>query len=206
MNYEGAELAARRESLNLTLDDVARTTRIPRKYLEALESGEEDVIPVGPYRSAYLRAYREQLGLDPDGVIAPATRRRSALVPLRLLQTVAFVCVLVAVIVGLREVWLLAKVEDARQAATADIPDQDLRVVANYTAFVRVTVDGDEAFARQLPGGASQLFVARDRIEVELVAAESARLWWNGEPISPQGRQDAPRKLIFVDDVGRAAE
>ena len=56
------ELRHERERRGWTLDDVASRTRIPRPYLEALEDGNHDVLPPGPFFRGYLRQYLEFLG------------------------------------------------------------------------------------------------------------------------------------------------
>ncbi|MBM4415528.1 MAG: hypothetical protein FJ035_04600, partial [Chloroflexi bacterium] len=50
-----------------TLDDIERTTRIGRVYLEALEAEQYDVLPAPAYVRGFARNYARALGLDADG-------------------------------------------------------------------------------------------------------------------------------------------
>ncbi len=49
-----------------TLDDIERTTRIGRVYLEALEAEQYDVLPAPAYVRGFARNYARALGLDAD--------------------------------------------------------------------------------------------------------------------------------------------
>lgn len=70
MNELGEWLSRAREARGLTLHDAERDTRISRRYLQALESGELDVIPAPVYARGFLRSYSQYLGLDPQEAMA----------------------------------------------------------------------------------------------------------------------------------------
>ena len=59
-----ANLRAERERRGLTLDEVAERARIPRRYLAALEEGDHEVLPKGPFWSGYRKQYLVFLGLE----------------------------------------------------------------------------------------------------------------------------------------------
>jgi len=61
-------LKQKREELGLTLMDIHRRTRLPLKYLEAIEEGKIEVIPRG-YERIYLRRYVKEIGLDEEEVL-----------------------------------------------------------------------------------------------------------------------------------------
>ncbi len=82
------------------------------------------------------------------------------------------------------------------------VADQHVVIQALRQVRVRVKVDDEPAFERVLANGESFDVRGRDRVEVDLPAVEAAKVEYNGETIAPQGRQDEPRKLVFVDDVG----
>ena len=55
--HEGRALRRARQRRHLTLDDAAKATRIPRRFLEALESDAPvDVFPAPVYARAFERA------------------------------------------------------------------------------------------------------------------------------------------------------
>lgn len=64
----GARLRQHREQQELSLATVADRTKIKLSLLEALERGDISHWPPGIYRRAYVRAYANAIGLDPDTV------------------------------------------------------------------------------------------------------------------------------------------
>jgi len=60
----GTTLRRAREARGLTLDDVAKETRVARRYLAALEDETLSLLPGGAYNRAYLRTYARALGLE----------------------------------------------------------------------------------------------------------------------------------------------
>jgi cytoskeleton protein RodZ len=65
----GEALAQARRTRGLSLEDVERETRIPLKYLAALEEQEYGVLPGGVYARGVLRGYATHLGLDPEPLL-----------------------------------------------------------------------------------------------------------------------------------------
>jgi cytoskeletal protein RodZ len=65
----GPVLKRERQQRGISLDDVARGTRVARRYLLALENESLNDLPGGPYNRAYLRAYAEYLGLDAKSLV-----------------------------------------------------------------------------------------------------------------------------------------
>lgn len=70
MEEIGKTLHETRERLGLTLDEIARMTRIRKARLEALERGELDSMPSQAQARGFLRNYADTLGLDPDALLA----------------------------------------------------------------------------------------------------------------------------------------
>jgi cytoskeletal protein RodZ len=57
-------LSARRRS-GRSLDEISGSTKVPPRYLEALEQGRVELLPRGLYRRAIVRNYAAAVGLDP---------------------------------------------------------------------------------------------------------------------------------------------
>jgi transcriptional regulator with XRE-family HTH domain len=70
MSELGTWLIRAREARGLTLEDAERDTRISRRYLQALEAEQFEVIPAPVYARGFLRSYSQYLGLDPQEVLA----------------------------------------------------------------------------------------------------------------------------------------
>jgi len=60
----GERLRVAREEKGLSLDDVARQTRIPIRHLEHIERGEWDALPALTYSVGFARSYANCVGLD----------------------------------------------------------------------------------------------------------------------------------------------
>ncbi|HEX8669888.1 MAG TPA: RodZ domain-containing protein [Allosphingosinicella sp.] len=64
----GERLRAARKAKRLSLDDVARQTRIPIRHLEHIERGEWDALPAITYSVGFARSYASAVGLDGPAV------------------------------------------------------------------------------------------------------------------------------------------
>lgn len=62
----GAALRAAREARGLSLEEVARTTKITVAALRALEHNEIEKLPAPVFTRGFLKAYAREVGLDPD--------------------------------------------------------------------------------------------------------------------------------------------
>ncbi|WP_336772220.1 helix-turn-helix domain-containing protein [Paenibacillus sp. MMO-58] len=69
MSDLGALLRKAREERGLTLDDVQEITKIRKRYLEAIESGDHSVLPGTFYLRAFVKNYCDAVGLDAEEVL-----------------------------------------------------------------------------------------------------------------------------------------
>ena len=81
----GGRLREAREARNLDLRDIASTTKISIGALEALEQNDFDPLPGGIFTRAFVRAYANEVGLDPE----QTTRDFMAQAPVEPTQDVA---------------------------------------------------------------------------------------------------------------------
>lgn len=65
----GETLQRARQSKGITIEDAERVTRIPRKYIEALELENYGILPAPVYARGFLRSYAGYLGLDPKELL-----------------------------------------------------------------------------------------------------------------------------------------
>ncbi|MCA0969070.1 helix-turn-helix domain-containing protein [Halobacillus litoralis] len=65
----GARLKEARESKGLSLDEVQQTTKIQKRYLNAIEQNEFDTLPGKFYTRAFIREYASAVGLNPEEVM-----------------------------------------------------------------------------------------------------------------------------------------
>jgi transcriptional regulator with XRE-family HTH domain len=64
----GERLRKERERRRITLNSIAANTKIGLSLLQALERGNVSRWPAGIFRRAFIRAYAEAIGLDPDEI------------------------------------------------------------------------------------------------------------------------------------------
>ena len=64
----GNFLRERRETKGISLIEVEKDLKIRKKYLQALEEGDIDVIPGKTYFIGYLRNYSKYLGIDEENI------------------------------------------------------------------------------------------------------------------------------------------
>ncbi|WP_373229526.1 helix-turn-helix domain-containing protein [Cohnella sp.] len=69
MSDLGALLRKAREQCGYTLEDVQEYTKIRKRYLEAIETGDYKVLPGSFYVRAFVKTYAETVGLDAEEVL-----------------------------------------------------------------------------------------------------------------------------------------
>ncbi len=65
----GQALREQREERNISLEEIASSTKIVLRYLEALENDRLDVMPGGFFIKGIIRSYAQAIGLDPEEVL-----------------------------------------------------------------------------------------------------------------------------------------
>ncbi len=66
----GEQLRQARESQNITLQEIAATTKISSRALQALETEQFDQLPGGIFNKGFVRAYARYVGLDEEKMLA----------------------------------------------------------------------------------------------------------------------------------------
>ena len=65
----GARLRAARESMGLTVEQVAAQTRIPLRHLITIESADYDKLPGRTYAVGFSRTYAKTVGLNENEIV-----------------------------------------------------------------------------------------------------------------------------------------
>jgi cytoskeleton protein RodZ len=113
----GAMLQSARERRGLSLDELARRTKITVRVLRAIESNAFDQVPQGIFTRGYLRAYAREVGLDPAATVEQY----------------------------LAQFDTTDAAEQSPHNGTEDFPTEDPRVVTGYAAFDAAADSGSEA-------------------------------------------------------------
>ncbi|WP_170145318.1 helix-turn-helix domain-containing protein [Ammoniphilus oxalaticus] len=69
MSELGNTLKDARLKKGLQLEDIQNITKIQKRYLEAIEEGNLEILPGHFYARAFVKSYAEAVGLDPDVVL-----------------------------------------------------------------------------------------------------------------------------------------
>src|SRR4051794_19331296 len=65
----GERLKREREMRNVSLEEIAESTKIGKRNLQALETEDFDRLPGGIFNKGFVRAYAKYLGLDEDQAV-----------------------------------------------------------------------------------------------------------------------------------------
>ncbi|NNC73501.1 MAG: DUF4115 domain-containing protein [Sphingomonadaceae bacterium] len=66
----GTTLKDARESQNIALADIAKSTRIPLRQLENIEKSDYEALPAPTYSTGFVKAYAREIGLDQNEIAA----------------------------------------------------------------------------------------------------------------------------------------
>jgi cytoskeletal protein RodZ len=197
----GLELLRReRERRGLTHDDVARLARIPARYVKALEEGDLQALPAGPFRNGYRRQYLEFLDLDEQDLIATERAPVPELPALRL--ALGGFAVTALLVVGLRvgasAVDWIERPAASPEAAAQPAASQVVAVRAIDATTITVRVDDEEAEKVPLAANETRVLQGHDRVEVDAQDLTRVVLTYNGERVEPLGNISRGRRLVFA--------
>src|SRR5204863_4596885 len=75
MSSVGTYLRELRQRRGVSLEEIARTTRVARRYLESIEADAFDTLPSPVFTRGFIRAYCQALSEPPDEALAEYERR-----------------------------------------------------------------------------------------------------------------------------------
>jgi hypothetical protein len=194
-------LETERGRRGLSRDDVARLTRIPVRYVQALEQGDHDVLPPGPFLTAYRRQYLEFLGLDEQDLMQ-TERAPAPEIPLGRLVLGGFL-ITVGVVVALRlgayaMTWMESRPEAATAAPAPAVGAQTVAVRAIDRTKLTVTVDEGAPEQIVLAPGETREVKGTGRVVVDAPDLTRVVLTYNGEKVEPLGNLSHRRRLVFL--------
>jgi len=64
------DLARFRKRAGVTLEQIAETTKIGSRFLQAIEAERFEQLPGGIFSTSYLRQYAAEIGYDEDALVA----------------------------------------------------------------------------------------------------------------------------------------
>jgi cytoskeleton protein RodZ len=78
MSSVGTYLRELRQRRGVSLEEIARTTRVAQRYLESLESDAFEALPSPVFTRGFIRAYCQALGEPPDAALAAYEARETS--------------------------------------------------------------------------------------------------------------------------------
>jgi cytoskeleton protein RodZ len=227
----GAWLRRQREVREISLREIAETSKISLRYLEALEQDRFDLLPASLFAKGFLREYAKFVGLDPDEVVnyylsarpqeERTDRHRPAAAPRLTMPwtVVAVVLTAVAVLAGL--LWYFswrpqqaeqpppmvapprADVADAPPAATVSSKPIQVTLDFSQNSWIDAFVDGDRTVSELRVQGESLRLEADREVRFHLSNPAGVTVEVGGLPFElPKGGGDE-FVTVDLDDVAR---
>jgi len=69
LNAFSQDLKEKRESAKISLEEIAKSTRLDIKFLRAIEDGDFEILP-DFYQKAFIKSYASSIGLDPEETVS----------------------------------------------------------------------------------------------------------------------------------------
>jgi len=66
----GIDLPSLRQGRGISLRDIAETTKISIRYIQAIEAQDFDQLPGGIYNTSYIRQYAREIGYEESKLLA----------------------------------------------------------------------------------------------------------------------------------------
>ncbi|MBI3326833.1 MAG: helix-turn-helix domain-containing protein [Nitrospinae bacterium] len=227
METLGEFLQRERQLRQISLDEVAESTKISRRHLEAIEEGRYGSLPGEAFVRGFIRSYVKYMGLDPEEAMlmyhgARPTRDVSVthtvrtppkrnLSPARPLLWFLLVGLVVMGVALFSTVTLLKKSSrflpgflfHTDVAASPKVaPPLMLSATADSDTWLFVTIDGKEQQDVLLRVGQSVQWRGNDRFMLSIGNARATRLKLNGRELTvPLGPQNILRHYVVSRDM-----
>lgn len=225
----GQWLRRQREVREIGLREIAETSKISLRYLEALEQDRFDLLPAPVFAKGFLREYSKFVGLDPDEVVnyflsalpdeereeerreGPEEFQRSFIGPL-----VIVLAILLAALAGLSYLANrgassteqvppmappppTASVSEPVSTAPTESPIR-LTLDFNQNSWVEAHVDGERRVSELRVEGESLKVDAEHEVRVTLGNAAGVGFELNGRAFTPRLR-DGEELVVDLDTV-----
>ncbi len=210
----GSALKEARHKKGHSLEAASLTTRIPKKFLEALEANRLEEIPAEAYLRGFLKNYCDYLETDfeplwrivtaaskpapkaeavPGGAPSASAPKTPADAPAATSGGLVLGLLAVLALSGL--ILLSGGSHEGPAPAPAPAPPEALQPLSTSReavlivefkddAWIRITAEGDVRFEGRVPRGRRQEWKSRQGFEVRIPSPDSVSLTLNGVPFS----------------------
>lgn len=208
----GRVLRVERERQRLSLESVARATKVRQDYLELIDTERLDELPAGAYAKGFIRAYAAFLGLDPapflqayearhgrpepelSAVVRRPVRVPNAAQP-RAWRAAAGIAIGLLLVLGLLGAFGSGEESTPPPEVAADVAESMdspapnplgavVKVeVVGERSWVQAEADGELIFQGTLTTGEERTFRGEDRVYLVFGNAGAVRLYANGQDV-----------------------
>ncbi len=212
----GNDLRSARQARRLSIDDIARETKVPPTLLRALEQNQFEALPGGLFTRGYLRAYARQVGQakSDDRFLNAAEESRSS----GTAQAIALVVIGVAALM-----YFASMREPVAQSSKLNPPTTDaidtavpvpttgataappadplhMEIRASGPCWVVATADGEQVLAQLLNAGERRQISVRDEVALRVGDPATFALSINGVAARPLGSAGQPINVRITRD------
>jgi cytoskeletal protein RodZ len=213
-NSLGEMLRRARELRGLTLERIARETKIPQRHLEAFERDNLTAVPSGFYQRAELRTYAQAVGLDErlalaelESALAPVETRepeetrdnrggQASISPLPYIAAAVAGIAVIAALFGLASVkpapQLEPRVEAQPATTSAPTPGTATPEIAASSGAPQVAADPTQA-AVPVPAASITALVVRTQPEGARVTVNG--IGWGSSPAIIQYLEPGQKRI-----------
>lgn len=210
------DLQRERERLGLSREEVAAQTRIPVRYIGALEEALDAGKSPPPFLFGYRRQYESFLDSLGDGSLSSPEAGPAAYVraeappelppeeeaprsfPVARLVVGGFLVTLMLVLLSKLSLTLVDGPAPAAEDALLPVQKVELRAVE--PTRVTVIADGETLFTGLIEPGAARTFEGRERLVVDTSDLTRLTVRHEGLRIEPLGNLTYGRRLVFIQE------
>ncbi|HVS16277.1 MAG TPA: RodZ domain-containing protein [Thermoanaerobaculia bacterium] len=225
----GAWLRRQREVREISLREIAETSKISLRYLEALEQDRFDLLPASLFAKGFLREYAKFVGLDPDEVVnyylsarppdEVSDRHRPATVPRARVPWTVVAAVAVAVVILAGLLWYFSwRPQQAEQpppmvapprAEVAEVPPPEevsskpIQVTLDFSqnSWIDAFVDGERTVSELRVQGESLRLEADREVRFRLSNPAGVNVEVGGRPFDLRSGGAEDFVTVDLDDV-----
>lgn len=222
----GSKLCRERENKGLTFEKVSDDLKIQKRYLEALEKGNFDILPGEVYVRAFIKTYADYLGLKGRDVLEeyknikkttthiepeflmhhPKIRDKRKRLPvieftrevkLGILVVLALI-LLVVMVLGIRSCAMMPRSPDmGAMLESSNMPRLILSVETTGDCWFELTKDNEAPIKRQLAPGYRQEWTANEAFYVLIGDKNAVKITFNGKNI-PVENLNGDNKVVAL--------
>ena len=86
MESPGKFLKKERETRNISLEEISKSTKVKEHYLKAIEEDRYELLPAIPYVKGFLNVYARYLTLNPKDILLQYENYLKSLIPPETIQ------------------------------------------------------------------------------------------------------------------------